>query len=112
MALPPDEPTDEEQQQQLPNDGPTPAAMPDDTNSTANDSLGDSHPATDTNFTNEEAYDEGTSGAAEATEPASGGVGGYNPPADDQSGQASDQTGQNPQEDAQAGDGTGEGSPS
>lgn len=93
--MPPDEPTSEEQQQQLPQDNGTPfqpaAPSADPAAGVTNDpaaqagsdsSLDDTHPATDTNQQPEEQYDEGVSGAAEATEPTSGdAVADFNPPA-------------------------------
>ena len=78
--MPPDEPTDEERQQELPQDNGTPfqpaAPSPDPAGLTdpvaqaqAGSQLDDTHPATDTNVQPEEAYDEGVSGAAEAAQP-------------------------------------------
>lgn len=91
----PDEPTDEERQEELPQDNGTPfqpaAPAPDPTGGVTNDpvaqassdgALDDTHPATDTNVQTEEQYDEGVAGAAEAQEPNAGNaVAGYTPPA-------------------------------
>jgi hypothetical protein len=63
----PDEPTDEEEQQKLPEDYDTPFRPADDTD--PNDRLDDTHPTTDSNIDAHEMYDEGISGAAEAEEP-------------------------------------------
>jgi hypothetical protein len=93
--MPPDEPTQEEQQQQLPQDNGTPfqpaAPAPDPGGGVINDPveqassdsvLDDTHPATDTGNQPEEQYDEGVSGAAEAQEPNAGNaVTDFNPPA-------------------------------
>src|SRR5690348_6249103 len=92
--MPPDEPTAEEQQQQLPQDNGTPfqpaAPNPDPAGNitdpaaqaTNDSSLDDTHPATDTNLQPQETYDEGVSGAAEAQEPNAGSaVTDYTPPA-------------------------------
>ena len=79
----PDEPTDEERQEELPQDNGTPfqPATPNpapagtaDPVTQANDGsqLNDTHPVTDTNVQPEESYDEGVSGAAEAAEPNAG----------------------------------------
>lgn len=74
--MPPDEPTDEERLQELPQDNKTPF-QPADPNPgmTANTTdpvvasggspLPDDHPQTDTNIDSHELYDEGISGAAE-----------------------------------------------
>jgi hypothetical protein len=79
--MPPDEPTDEERLEELPEDNQTPfqpAAPARDDNLPADDSgqptsdLDSTHPATDSNIQPEELYDEGVSGAAEADEPNSG----------------------------------------
>ena len=91
----PDEPTDEERQEELPQDNGTPfqpaAPSPDPAGGATNDpvtqassdsTLDDTHPATDTNVQPEEQYDEGVAGAAEATEPNAGNaVTDYAPPA-------------------------------
>ena len=92
--MPPDEPTAEEQQQQLPQDNGTPfqpAAPGPDPTGTVNDppaqaatdgTLDDTHPATDTNIQPQQAYDEGVAGASQASEPNSGNaVTDYTPPA-------------------------------
>lgn len=106
----PDEPTDEERQEQLPQDNGTPfqpaAPSPDPTAGVTNDpvtqagsddTLDDTHPATDTGLQPEEQYDEGVSGAAEAQEPNAGNaVADYNHPAND----AADGTGDTPSDDA------------
>ena len=79
--MPPDEPTDEEKREELPEDNQTPfqpaAPGPDDTRP-ADDGgqptqdLDSTHPATDSNMEQPELYDEGVSGAAEAEEPNAG----------------------------------------
>lgn len=85
----PDEPTDEERLEELPEDNgtpfqPAPAGRDDDL--AADDSaqgtpLDDTHPDTDTNIDPQELYDEGVSGAAEAEEPNEGNtVVGYDEP--------------------------------
>lgn len=93
----PDEPTDEERQEELPQDNSTPfqpaAPAPDAAGGVVNDPiaqaggdgvLDDTHPATDTNVQPEEQYDEGVAGAAEAEEPNAGdNVVGYTPPSED-----------------------------
>jgi hypothetical protein len=57
-----------------------PFSEPDDLPPSDNQTLSDTHPATDTNIQVEEEYDEGLSGAAEAAEPNSNNqVKGYNP---------------------------------
>lgn len=90
----PDEPTDEERQEELPQDNGTPFAAatpaPDPTGGATDDPLvqasgdgavDDTHPATDTNVQPEEQYDEGVAGAAEVTEPNAGNaVADYTPP--------------------------------
>lgn len=90
--MPPDEPTDEEALEQLQGDGQTPAApagnnpqptgpVNDPLAQAADRQLDDTHPATDTNIQREELYDEGVSGAAEASEPNAGdSVTKYEPP--------------------------------
>ena len=83
--MPPDEPTEEEKQEELPQDNQTPfqAADPprDDTTTPPLDNNGqpvssptldDTHPSTDTNIEQPELYDEGVAGAAEAEEPNKG----------------------------------------
>jgi hypothetical protein len=79
--MPPDEPTDEEKLEQLPEDGQTPFqpadpsrddALPADAGGQPASDLDSTHPATDTNLQPEELYDEGVSGAAEADEPNTG----------------------------------------
>lgn len=91
----PDEPTDEERQEELPQDNETPFRPadpnPDPAAGVTNDpvaqaasdsTLDDTHPVTDTNVQPEEQYDEGVSGAAEAQEPNAGNaVTGFAPPA-------------------------------
>ena len=77
----PDEPNNEEELEKLPEDGATPfspagtsrdpSAPPDDPQQMTQ-ALDDTHPTTDTNIEPEEAYDEGLSGAAEASEPNAG----------------------------------------
>lgn len=92
----PDEPTDEEWQEELPQDNGTPfqpaAPNPDPiigvtndplTQAANNSVLDDTHPVTDTNVQPEEQYDEGTAGATEAQEPNAGNAtAGFAPPAD------------------------------
>ena len=77
----PDEPTDEERLQELPEDHETPFRPADptrnpdteaDDDSQPQKPLDDTHPSTDSNIQREELYDEGISGAAEATEPNAG----------------------------------------
>lgn len=94
--MPPDEPTNEERQQELPQDNGTPfqpaAPSPDPTagvtdnpltQAGSDNTLDDTHPATDTNVQPEEGYDEGVAGAAEAQEPNAGNsAASYTPPAD------------------------------
>lgn len=86
----PDEPTDEERQEELPQDNQTPFqpaepsrddTVPADPASQQQASqLDDTHPVTDTNVDPAELYDEGVSGAAEASEPNAGNtVVGYHP---------------------------------
>lgn len=89
----PDEPTDEERLEALPEDnetpfrpaGPAPAEATTSGDSSADDNkLPDDHPATDTNIQPEELYDEGVSGAAEASEPnVNNTVIGYTSPSND-----------------------------
>jgi hypothetical protein len=73
----PDEPTDEERQEELPEDNQTPfqpadpptdPALPTDDVAQGSD-LDDTHPATDTNVDPHELYDAGRSAAANAEEP-------------------------------------------
>jgi len=88
--MPPDEPTEEEKLQELPQDSQTPfqpadpsrdGAVPVDSPSQSNGQLDDTHPATDTNLEQEELYDEGVSGVAEARDPKDDSdVTGYNEP--------------------------------
>lgn len=77
--MPPDEPNDEENLEKLPQDNETPFRPAEPSEGEAStippesrageDILDSTHPATDTNLQPEEAYDEGISGAAEASEP-------------------------------------------
>lgn len=94
--MPPDEPTDEERQEQLPEDNETPfrpaaptadpaAGTKDDplTQAASDNSIDDTHPVADTNQQPEEQYDEGIAGAAEAETPNTASqVAGYDPPAE------------------------------
>jgi hypothetical protein len=92
MVLPPPEPNDEEELEELPEDHDTPFSPPDDSQP-SDDATGDNqqqgtidptHPATDTNIEEEELYDEGLSGAAEAEEPKTADtVVGYHKPGSD-----------------------------
>jgi hypothetical protein len=78
----PDEPTEEERAEELPEDNETPfrpaapsqgdPATTDPLARPPQDDLPDDHPTTDTNIQREELYDEGISGAAEAAEPQAG----------------------------------------
>ena len=73
--MPPDEPNEEEKEERLPQDGPTPFRPAPSTKSNPQDDippLDDTHPTTDTNIQPEELYDEGVSGAAEAEDPTAG----------------------------------------
>ena len=89
--MPPDEPYDEEQLEELPEDYETPFSPTRETKdliaspggmSFATSKLDSTHPSTDSNIQLEELYDEGLSGAAEAEEPnAQDSVVGYSPPA-------------------------------
>lgn len=90
MALMPDEPNREEREEKLPEDYDTPFRPADDAVDDPADQnkdrehvaekLDDTHPSTDTNIMPEEEYDEGVSGAAEASEPNAGNtVQGYDP---------------------------------
>ena len=76
--MPPDEPTEEERQEELPEDNQTPFQPADPTDS--NDHLDDTHPQTDTNIQKEELYDEGVAGAAEVSEPSDSAVVDFTPP--------------------------------
>ncbi len=76
--MPPDEPVDEDKIEQEAEDYDTPFSLPDDDVAETADGdgadysharLDTTHPATDTNIQLEELYDEGVSGAAEASEP-------------------------------------------
>ncbi|HYH74679.1 MAG TPA: hypothetical protein VD735_01835 [Candidatus Saccharimonadales bacterium] len=69
MSIFPDEPSAEEQLDQLPNDGTTPFRPADDI---GDDGADDTHQVTDTNLDPHEIYDEGYAGAAEASEPNAG----------------------------------------
>lgn len=89
MATFPDEPSDEERLEQMEGDYDTPfrpaSDVPDsrvDIEGFDRDELDDTHPVTDaaSNIEEEEAYDEGEAGAAEAREPNAGSaVLGYDP---------------------------------
>src|SRR5690242_20217546 len=89
MVLPPDEPNDEEKLEELPEDIDTPDSLPEESEVDISDQrdsqhkrplLGSTDPPTDTNIIDQEAYDEGISGAAEAAEPNAGDtVIGYDP---------------------------------
>ncbi len=81
MALPPDEPNDEERLEELPGDYDTPVSPPDDEFvSIADDedgslkrrALDSTHPDTDTDIENEDVYGEGLSAAAGVAEPNAG----------------------------------------
>jgi hypothetical protein len=90
--MPPDEPNDEERLQELPEDNGTPfqpagstrddTGAADDNDLQADDNkLDDTHPVTDDGIDQQELYDEGLSGAAEAREPNAGNdVTGYTKP--------------------------------
>ena len=76
--MPPNEPNEEEQLEQLPDDYDTPFSAPYEAKDViagpdgewyVTDKLGATHPATDSGLQLEELYDEGLSGAAEASEP-------------------------------------------
>lgn len=106
MPILPNEPDDEEQLEELPQDGQTPfrpapneddeAVIDPDADelvpteseespipSSEAGGLDDTHPETDINIVNHEQYDEGVSGAAEASEPnVNDAVIGYSPPND------------------------------
>ncbi len=94
--MPPDEPTDEERLEELPEDnetpfrpaGPNPSTMGNTTDpvvaATGGSDIPDDHPDTDTNIDETELYDEGISGAAEAEdESGQSAVIGYTPPDED-----------------------------
>jgi hypothetical protein len=66
--MPPTEPNDEEKLQQQPEDAQTPFNP---ASAGADGVLDDTHPATDSALEPTELYDEGVSGAAEASEPSS-----------------------------------------
>lgn len=78
--MPPDEPNDEERLEELPADDGTPFDFPSERVRTPErdgvederDALDSTHPATDSNLQQQEIYDEGLSGAAEAREPNAG----------------------------------------
>lgn len=87
----PDEPTDEDRLEQLPQDGDTPfrpappsrddALAADNDDQPTDGDVNDTHPATDTNIDLQELYDEGVDGAAEIAEPNAGNdVVGYEKP--------------------------------
>ena len=92
MSIFPDEPSDEDRLEQLPDDGATPFRPADDNTSDATDevdrrmqssTIDDTHQVTDTNLDPHEIYDEGYAGAAEASEPNAGNtVVGYDPAKD------------------------------
>jgi len=78
MALPPDEPNDEEELEELPDDYDTPFNIPDDDQVDIADGRGeaakrplldDTHPSTDANIELSEAYHAGLSNTANASEP-------------------------------------------
>jgi len=77
MVLPFPEPNDEERLEELPQDNGTPFGPPDSSTTVtgATDdnqspgTLSPTHPATDTNIDEQEFYDEGLAGAAEAQDP-------------------------------------------
>ena len=90
----PDEPTDEERLEQLPEDGQTPfqpadpprgPVLPaDDPGQLQASNLDSTHPVTDTNVDPSQAYDAGVADAAEASEPNTGNaVTGYTKPDDE-----------------------------
>lgn len=80
MALLPDEPNDQERLEQLPEDHDTPFRPAE------QGELDDTHPVTDTEVEPGEEYEEGVSGAAEASEPkADNAVVGYDPAKDQRS---------------------------
>jgi hypothetical protein len=89
----PDEPNDEERLEELPEDNQTPFqpadpprddTIPVDDVAQASNILDTTHPATDSGIDPQELYDEGVSGAAEASEPNSGNtVTGYEPHEDE-----------------------------
>lgn len=80
--MPPDEPSDEDRLEELPEDNGTPFApavdeerdpdaTPDDWRQVS-ERLDPTHPATDTGIETQELYDEGLAGATEASEPNAG----------------------------------------
>lgn len=87
--MPPDEPTDEERREELPEDNETPfrpadpSREPDSEPDSVAQPMGGfdtTHPTTDSNIDAAEAYDEGLASAAEADEPNAGNaVTGYDP---------------------------------
>lgn len=91
--MPPDEPNDEERLEEEENDFQTPFSIPDEEAVDISDEgdeeltrpeLDTTHPSTDTGIQVEELYDEGPSGAAEASEPNAGdAVIGYHKPEDE-----------------------------
>lgn len=97
MVLPADEPDDEQRQEEEENDFQPPFSIPEDEEVTIADdeddegarrpALGTTHPITDSSIDENETYDEGPSGAAEANEPnADDAVLGYTKPAPDKPG--------------------------
>jgi uncharacterized protein (DUF2267 family) len=92
MSILPDEPTEEERQEELPEDNGTPFRPATDAVGDATDThtrrraagqIDDTHQVTDTNLQPEEIYEEGYAGAAEAQEPNAGNaVVGYDPAQD------------------------------
>ena len=84
--MPPDEPTEEERAEELPEDNGTPFQPADDATP-----IDDTHPVTDSNIQPEELYDEGVSGAAEGSEPNAGDtVVDFNPPSPNADAEADD----------------------
>lgn len=80
--MPPDEPTSEEQLEQLPEDNDTPfrpaePTLDDSVNTPTQQHLDDTHPATDTGIDSDELYQEGITGASGVSEPSV-------PPGDDE----------------------------
>lgn len=80
--MPPDEPTSEEQLEQLPEDNDTPfrpadPPLDDSINTPTQQHLDDTHPATDTSLDSDELYQEGIAGAAGVSDPSV-------PPSDDE----------------------------
>jgi hypothetical protein len=87
MSIFPDEPSAEERKEKLDQDYDTPFRPADDTNDAG--ALDDTHQVTDTNLDPHEQYEEGVSGAAEASEPnANSAVLGYDPSKDQRKQQA------------------------